>query len=162
MDILSKLGETLSATGKEVSQKAKDLTGLAKLNMDIRAKEEYVLRHYTEIGRQYYEMHKDDVDPFFEEMKLITDAKREIERLKAQIGELKGQKTCPSCGNVMDIENAFCAKCGEKYDSVVEEDLKEETTDADKETVEEAKAADMPEPEEAAETIEPEDIKEAE
>lgn len=55
MDFFSKLGDTISATGKDVSKKARDLTGLAKLNMDLRAKEEYILRQYQEIGKQYYE-----------------------------------------------------------------------------------------------------------
>ncbi len=121
MDFFSKLGETISATGKDVSKKAKDLTGLAKLNMDVRAKEEYILGQYEEIGRQYYELHKEDPEPIFDEMPLIKEALEEMEALKHEIADLKGLKKCPSCGTVLDIDDVFCNQCGTEYDSVVKE-----------------------------------------
>ena len=40
MTFFTKLGETISATGKDVSQKAKELTEIAKLNMDVKTKED--------------------------------------------------------------------------------------------------------------------------
>lgn len=122
MDFFTKLGETITATGKDVSQKAKDLTGLAKLNIDIRTKEEYILRQYTQIGEQYYNLHKEDAEPFFEEMALVTETKEEIEKLKQEISELKGIKKCPSCGTEMEMEAVYCTKCGAKYDSIFEEE----------------------------------------
>lgn len=122
MDFFSKLGETLSEAGKDVSQKAKDLTGLAKLNLDVRSKEEYVQHQYEEIGRQYYQMHKDDIEPVLGEISLIRDALEEIEQLRREIAELKGLKRCPSCGIAMDMEAVFCTKCGTRYDSVFEEE----------------------------------------
>ena len=61
MDFFNKIGETLASAGKDASQKAKDLSGVAKLKLDIRSKKDYVQRMYAEIGRQYYEDHKDDM-----------------------------------------------------------------------------------------------------
>ena len=49
MDFFSKLGETITETGKDVSQKAKELTELAKLNMSMKKKEEFVQKQYLEI-----------------------------------------------------------------------------------------------------------------
>lgn len=121
MDFFSKLGDTLSATGKDVSRKAKDLTGLTKLNMDVRSKEEYVLRQYTEIGKQYYDQHKEDAEPQFAEMTLIKEALEEIEALKKEIAELKGLKKCQSCGAALNMEDAFCNKCGAKYEEPEQE-----------------------------------------
>ena len=92
MTFFTKLGETISATGKDVSQKAKELTEIAKLNMDVKTKEDFVVKQYMEIGKQYFELHKDDEEPFFEEIGLIKDALSEIDQLKAEIAELKGKK----------------------------------------------------------------------
>lgn len=140
MDFFSKLGETISATGKDVTQKAKDLTGLAKLNIDLKAKEDFIQHQYTEVGKQYYELHKDDVEPLFEEINLIAETFKEIEQLKAEMIELRGQKKCFNCGAVMDLDAIFCNRCGTKYDSVFEEEdtaTKEEDTAAKEEDTEE-------------------------
>ena len=136
MTFLTKLGETISATGKDVSQKAKDLTGIAKLNLDVRAKEEFVERQYAEIGKQYYELHKDDEEPFYEEITLIKDSLKEIEQFKSEIADLKGKKKCPACGAVVEQDAAFCNKCGAKCESIFEEEEiitpdTQETEDAD-------------------------------
>ncbi|WP_075717424.1 zinc ribbon domain-containing protein [Roseburia sp. 499] len=116
MDFFSKLGDTISATGKDVSKKARDLTGLAKLNMDLRAKEEYILRQYQEIGKQYYEQHKEDTESAFGEIALIKEAMEEMEAIKGEIAELKGMKRCQSCGTPLNIDDVFCKKCGAKYE----------------------------------------------
>ena len=50
MAFFDKLGETIVNVGKDATQKAKDLSGVAKLNLDIKAKEDYVQRQYTELG----------------------------------------------------------------------------------------------------------------
>ena len=99
MAFFDKLGETIVNVGKDATQKAKDLSGVAKLNLDIKAKEDYVQRQYTELGRIYYEEHKteSEVDGA-EHFELIKEALEEIERMKLEIMELRGTKTCPKCG----------------------------------------------------------------
>jgi len=42
MDILEKIGDTIVNVGKDVTQKAKDVSGIAKLKLDIRAKEDFI------------------------------------------------------------------------------------------------------------------------
>ncbi len=122
MDFFNKLGDTISGIGKDVSQNVADLTGIARLNMDIRKREDFVRKQYTEIGKQYYDLHKEDNEPFFEEINLITEALQEIEQLKAQIAELKGKKKCPVCGAVNEGEAMYCMKCGARCESIFEED----------------------------------------
>lgn len=122
MDFFSKLGETISEAGKDVSQKAKDLTGIAKLNLDIKSKEDYIQKQYTRIGLQYYDLHKDDVEPLFEEIELIKEAQDEILKMEHELADLKGQKKCPGCGAVMDQDSQYCQQCGKKYESVYEEE----------------------------------------
>ena len=94
MDIFGKIGETITETSKDVSQKVTDLTEITKLRMDIRNKEDFVRRQYSEIGKQYYEMHKDDAQPLFEEITLITETLQKIEELRSGIAERKGKKLC--------------------------------------------------------------------
>lgn len=122
MDFFSRLGETLTEAGKDVSQKAKDLTGIAKLNMDIKAKEDYMNKQYAAIGKKYYDLHKEDEEPLFEEMALITEAAEEIQRMERELADLKGMKKCPSCDASMEQDAMFCPKCGAKYESVYEEE----------------------------------------
>ena len=88
MDFFNKLGDVITETGKDVSQKVSDLTGIARLNMDVRKREDFVKKQYTEIGKQYYELHKEDEEPFFEEIKLIRETLQEIDELKIQIAEI--------------------------------------------------------------------------
>lgn len=149
MDFFTRLGETISTTGKDVSQKAKDLTGIAKLNLEIRSKEEFVLRQYTEIGKQYFELHKEDAEPLFAEITAINEAMAEMEELESRIADLKGQKKCQVCGAILDSEANFCIKCGAKCESIFEdeEDSEDVETVAFTEAPEEAE--DVKEPEEA-------------
>lgn len=68
----------MSEAGKGVSQKAKDITGIAKLKLDIKSKEDYVNKLYMAIGKRYYEMHHEDAEPLFEEISLIEEAKEKF------------------------------------------------------------------------------------
>ncbi len=126
MDFFSKLGDAITETGRDVSQKVSEMTGIAKLNMEIRSKEDFVQKQYTQIGKQYYEMHKEDQEPFFEEMKLITETLKDIDQLKVEVAGLKGKKCCPSCGAVNESEAVYCIKCGVKCESIFEEEEVEE------------------------------------
>jgi hypothetical protein len=55
------------SAGKDVGQKAKDVSGIAKLKMDIRSKEDFVEKQYAELGKAYYEKHKDEENAETEE-----------------------------------------------------------------------------------------------
>ena len=73
MALFDKLGETLVNASRDVSQKAKDLSGTAKLTLDIRSKEDQVQKLYAEVGRQYFEEHKEDDPAAYEEICYIWD-----------------------------------------------------------------------------------------
>ncbi|EOS21099.1 hypothetical protein C806_04684 [Lachnospiraceae bacterium 3-1] len=147
MAFFTNLGETISATGKDVSQKVRDLTGIAKLNLDVKVKEDFVEKQYIEIGKQYFELHKDDEEPLFEEMELIQQSLKEIEQLKAEIADLKGKKKCSVCGAVVEQDAVYCNKCGAKCESIFEEEVV---------------TPEKPQEDGVTETIEPEDIKKEE
>ena len=53
MEIFEKIGDTIVSAGKDVTEKAKELSSVAKLKMDIRAKEDFVEKQYALIGKKY-------------------------------------------------------------------------------------------------------------
>lgn len=103
--VLSALGQASDAT-KDFAGKAidttKDLAGkaadkakaggrIAKLNIEIAQEKDNMKKTFVEIGKLYYDTHKDDPDGFFIQLceeisvaeKAIADKEAEIEALKA-------------------------------------------------------------------------------
>ena len=146
MAFFDKLSETLTNAGKDVSQKAKDLSGVAKLTMDIHTKEDQVQKLYAQMGKCYFESHKDDDFSEYEQMSQIKEMVSVIEDMKKELCELKGTKVCPRCGQEVKAADVYCKSCGVKLeddeiivDAVVkdvsDEDVTEDTIN--KETTEE-------------------------
>ena len=122
MDFFDKLGESLVSAGKDVSQRAKDVSEIAKLRLDIRAKEDYVAKQYVALGQAYYEKHKEEegieeAEQFF----LIREALEEIDRMRAEVQKLRGAAECKNCGAQMPEGAAFCSNCGAKMDDIYED-----------------------------------------
>ena len=147
MAFFDKLSETLTNASKDVSQKAKDLSGVAKLTMDIHTKEDQVQKMYAQIGELYFEEHKNDETAAYEQMAQIKETLSVIEDMKKELSELKGVKICPRCGKEISKEDTYCKSCGAKLeddenivDAVVKEAPAEETVSEEtisKETTEE-------------------------
>ena len=86
MSFFDEMKESLVSAGKDVSQKAKEVSGIAKLKLDVKSKEDYVEKQYAELGRIYFEQHKDEEEPAeAEQFKVIKEALAEIERMKTEI-----------------------------------------------------------------------------
>lgn len=147
MAFFDKLSETLTNASKDVSQKAKDFSGVAKLTMDIHTKEDQLQKMYAQIGKLYFESHKDDETADYEQMSQIKDTLATIEDMKKELNELKGTKVCPRCGQEVKMADIYCKSCGAKLeddeiivDAVVKEAPAEEVDSAEtisKETTEE-------------------------
>lgn len=122
MDFFDKLGETIVSAGKDVGQKAKDVSEIAKLKIDIKAKEDFVEKQYAALGAAYYEKHKEEegceeAEQFF----LIREALEEIGRMKTEVLKIQGAAECPRCGAKMPDGATFCSSCGTKMDDMFEE-----------------------------------------
>lgn len=113
------ISETIAGAGKDMSQKAKDFSEIAKLAMDIRTKEDRVQKMYAELGKKYYDMHMNDAESEYEEISSIASALEEIEQMKKNLKELKGTKICPACGAEIGKDDVFCKACGKKTTSEV-------------------------------------------
>ena len=131
MELFDKLSETIVSAGKDVGQKAKDVSEIAKLKMDIKSKEDFVEKQYAELGKAYYEKHNDDETeetgengektPEQEHFFLISEALGEIERMRAEVLKIQGAAECPKCGAKMPQGAAFCSNCGTKMDDMFED-----------------------------------------
>ena len=84
MAFFDKLGETIASVSKDVTQTAKEISGVAKLNIDIKAKEDYIQKQYAEIGKQYFDMHKDDETVMCPQFELIKEAMCSMEEMKKE------------------------------------------------------------------------------
>ena len=123
MGFFDDLTESLTSAGKDVTQKAKDMSEIARLKLDIRVKEDYVKKQYMAIGEAYFQKHKndeevDEAEQFF----LIREALGEIERMKTEIFKLRKAAECPKCGAKMPEGATFCSSCGARMDDMYEEE----------------------------------------
>lgn len=123
MDFFDRIGESLTIAGKEVSQKAKEVSELTKLKLDIKAKEDYVQKQYALLGMSYYEKHKDEEEcEEAEQCFLISEALEEITRMEAEVMRLQKAAECPKCGAKMPMGATYCSNCGTKMDDMYEEE----------------------------------------
>lgn len=116
MEFLDKLQGTIKSAGKEVSQKAKELSETTKLKMDIKSKEELLQKKYAELGQIYYEKFKDDESQEYAQFAEIKTTLEEIEEKKKELLNVKGAIACPKCGAQLPEGVSFCSSCGEKID----------------------------------------------
>lgn len=112
MDFFDKLSNTISAAGKDGLNKAKELKDTAKITMDIKEREGAIQRLYGELGKAYFQEHREDGQPEYIQISAIKTAFAEIDRLKAEKDEVQGIHRCPSCGNAVSQEAKFCSNCG--------------------------------------------------
>lgn len=97
----NELKEKVMDTMGNVADKARDLAGvaadkakqgarIAKLSTEISGEKENIKRAYIEIGKLYYENHRDDAEGFFVQLcEEITLAKDNIETKEAEVAQLK-------------------------------------------------------------------------
>lgn len=87
---VSKISETISTKGKEVSYKAKDLAEIAALKSQIRGCEDTIRRNYIELGKLYYERQGAEPEEAYEEYcKAVSDARNSIKELEDKIKDIR-------------------------------------------------------------------------
>lgn len=91
MEFVNKIGETISAKGKEVTDKAKDMAEIVRLKSQIKSCEDTMKRNYMEIGRRYYELHASTPEEHYAEQCIaINNAQDNIAEYEQKIKEIKG------------------------------------------------------------------------
>lgn len=91
MDFIEKLGDTISAKGKEVADKAKETAEILTLKGQISTCEEVIRKNYVELGKIYFEQYGYmPEEPFEKQCKAIHNAMNGVKELRERINELKG------------------------------------------------------------------------
>ncbi|MCI7062485.1 MAG: zinc ribbon domain-containing protein [Lachnospiraceae bacterium] len=111
MAFFDNMKETLTTAGRDVSQKAKEVSGIAKLKLDIKSKEDALNKEYIALGKRYYDMHKEG-EVADEQIANISSLLSEIVDLKEEIVRIQGGTSCPKCGAVVPEGSVYCNKCG--------------------------------------------------
>ena len=98
-------------------QKGKNISNFQKM---IDEKKNTIRKYYDEIGHLYYGQYKDvnvdmtkDINARCES---ISNLYIEIEDINVKILRERGLKKCAVCGTENNLSNAFCFKCGARFD----------------------------------------------
>lgn len=86
---------------------------VAQLTGMIADEEKKIEKLYSELGKAYFELRKDEeTDEFKVQITGIKDSMKKIEDYNKTIKEVKGLVPCPKCGKDMKKTDAFCTSCG--------------------------------------------------
>ena len=89
-DSFSKAADVTKDLAEKTADKAKDASRIAKLSLEIGSEKDVIKKAYAEIGKLYYETHKDDPEGFFIQLcDEVTLALENIAAKEAEIAELK-------------------------------------------------------------------------
>ena len=137
------LSKKASEAADKVAQQAKVISETAKLNGAVSEEERKINTNYSEIGKLYVSLHKDDCEEAFAAMiAAIAESEAKIAEYKEQIKTVKGVVVCEKCNAEMPRGTAFCSACGTAMPKVEEEVVveSEEVVDTTAEVVEEVVA----------------------
>ena len=119
MDFFNKAKESLSAAGKGFTQKASDVSGIARVTVKMKEEEKQLENAISELGLSMYNQRNEEARAMFPE---ITERIRllyaELERDRVELAYLKGKKICPNCGTELEAELQCCTACGINVENV--------------------------------------------
>ena len=120
--VIASVGTAVDA-GKDLAGKAADMAKagvrIAKLNMEISAEKENLRKTYIEIGKLYYDTHKDDPEGFFIQLcDEVALSEKNIADKQAEIDELKAGEVCEDVS--VEFENVVADEESAAADAVEE------------------------------------------
>ena len=98
----------------DVIDKSRQVIGITKIGMKIDKEEKNIEQLYANLGRVFYQVHK-EVAPevMYEDLfRTISGAKKQLEHLKSEVDTVRGGGRCVSCGAVINETDSFCSMCG--------------------------------------------------
>ena len=157
--------DSLNEAGRGFGEAAKDAARTAKLNIRLRSLDDKLSKEYENLGRKYYEKHKDEDSA---ENRRIQEIFTEIADTKDELADIRGEVVCPDCGEYVPKNAKFCPNCGadmnvfedtdtvdsevvDEDDAFEDEEDDEETSDAEDKPADEGKSEEPEEKEEKKE-----------
>lgn len=119
MAFFEQIGKHLTNAGQNVAQQTQNLADVTRLNSAISEKEKKISQLFLEIGKGYYERHKNDGEA--EELNKIIEINSlfaEIFANREKIKQIKGVIKCENCGADVPLNAAFCNACGAQINQV--------------------------------------------
>ena len=166
-DVLSKLKKNFGETAEVIGKKTENFVEIQKLKSQIHTANHEIAQNYEEMGEMIYRRYQQGETMDAELTAIcedITELKAEVASCKEEIGQYRGENTCPECGASVPANAAFCMKCGapmpvceaefEEGEVVNPSDADEDEVEAAKEVAEEKSAEDDNDFEEEAGTAE--------
>ena len=104
-DLAGKAADGAKDLAGKAADKAKAGTRIAKLSMDLASVKEAQKKTYLEIGREYYNQHKDQPEDFFAQLFAdVAAADTKIAEMNAEIAELKAGMSAPDVEVEVEVE----------------------------------------------------------
>lgn len=118
MALFDDLGKKLTQKSQDIAEKTKNFTEIAKLNSQISDEEKALDKTFQELGKAYFEAHKDDAEEALKGfVESINSSNEAIAEYKKEIALIKGVTNCPACGAEVPSGAAFCNFCGHKMEA---------------------------------------------
>ncbi len=123
MDFFNAIGDAITSAASELGEKTKEMTDSAKLQFEMKAKEDLKKEAFIEIGRKFYEGNKDAIpEDMVDLFNKVDEADARINAIKEELSNIKGETVCPKCEARVAVGATFCPKCGTKLDDIYEEE----------------------------------------
>ena len=120
MDIFNKAKESLTAAGKGFTQKASDVSGLAKVTMKIKEEEKQLDQSLKDLGSLLFNQYNEEAKQLFpQQTESIQQLYAALQQDREELAYLKGKKICPNCGAELDADVQRCTSCGMNVENVV-------------------------------------------
>lgn len=115
MSFFDNLGQKLNDVGQTTIKKTKDLADTAKMNLEISEEERKISNAHEQIGKWYAAKYRMQADPEIQNwMDAIFASEAKIKACRDNLGQIKGETTCPQCRASIAVGVQFCPNCGQK------------------------------------------------
>ena len=128
MDFFNKIGKTATSAYKVTADKTGKIAKEIKLKVKVDTLKSNVTKLYTKIGETVCNNpESEEIKKYVEE---IGQLQKEIEDISEEIIKLKDSKKCKNCQSIIDKDDDFCPKCGNRQQEIIETEIvKDEEVD---------------------------------
>lgn len=108
--------DSLSQGTQAVADKLRNASDSASLSGKITREQEALAMYYSELGKAYYNGHKDAPASDVEEIcRYIDQTLVNISTLEAERDKVNKIVRCPQCATELAMGSRFCTNCGYKF-----------------------------------------------